>query len=134
MSLVGEVTNSVSLSWTQPIDDQLDRTYADQQEATEHAAECMAILLAMKITEFTVVERSVKGTGFDYWLGYPTDILFQRKARLEISGTFVDNDKELERRFNEKCKQTAASDGTGLPAYISVTAFSQPRTKFAKKP
>ncbi len=134
MAITGDENGVMQLSWPHVVDDQLQRTYADQQEATEHAAECMAIMLALKLTKYTVVERSVKGTGIDYWLGEPDDILFQSKARLEVSGTFDGDEKELEKRFNSKCKQTKRSDGTALPAYVSVTAFKIPQSKFAKKP
>jgi hypothetical protein len=44
-----------------------------------------AILLMRALTGYTVIERSRKGTGFDWWLG-TEDNLFQGKVRLEVSG------------------------------------------------
>ena len=62
------------------------RTHNDLQDATEAGACGLAILLVQLFVGYTVVERSVKGTGFDYWLGSENDALFQNKARLEASG------------------------------------------------
>lgn len=67
----------------------MQRCWNDQEYTTEQAAYGIALLLLSKLTEFTVVERSRKGTGFDYWLGKPTDssdLPFQKSMRLEVSG------------------------------------------------
>ena len=56
---------------------------------TEQAAYGTAFLIIRELTDLTVIERSRKGTGFDYWLGtFDTDEgqLFQNKVRLEVSG------------------------------------------------
>jgi hypothetical protein len=65
---------------------QTTRSWNDLEEATEYAAYGMAILLMNDLTNSIVVEKSRKGTGFDYWLGDPNDPLFQKKKRLEVSG------------------------------------------------
>jgi hypothetical protein len=72
------------LQWT-PATEQMRRCWNEAVEATEFGACGIAFLLILKLTEFTIIERSRKGTGFDYWLGRD-DQLFQKKARLEISG------------------------------------------------
>ena len=104
-----------------------------ENDATEKAAECIALLLFTRLTEHKSIERSRRGTGFDYWIGDNTGLLFQRKARLEISGILKGDMSLLERRFKEKSKQTDVSDSWNYPAYISVTAFGQPLTKFNLK-
>jgi hypothetical protein len=46
-------------------------------------------MLIRQLTQFTVIERSRKGTGFDYWLGSEDEageLPFQNKVRLEVSG------------------------------------------------
>jgi hypothetical protein len=79
------------------------------------------------------------GTGFDYWLGYdeshskydPINFLL---ARLEISGIKSETESNnVDRRVKEKKKQTNPSDYLKLPAYISVTEFSEPKSYFGKK-
>lgn len=105
----------------------------DIDDDTEKAAECVTLVLFPRLTNHKSIKRAWKGTGFDYWIGSNDSILFQEKARLEISGIFKGNINLLESRFKEKSKQTNVSDNTDLPAYISVTAFGQPVTKFNLK-
>lgn len=70
------------------VTDAMRRAYRDEQEATEFGACGIALLVVREITGYTVVERSVRGTGFDYWLGAEntTDLIesdaepFERKA------------------------------------------------------
>lgn len=97
---------------------------------------CIAILLAIKKTGYSTVERSIKGTGFDYWLGEAKnteELPFQRKARLEISGIRSGNEYQVNRRVNMKLMQTNRSDNIGLPAYIIVVEFSMPMSIFKEK-
>jgi hypothetical protein len=75
----------------------------------------------------------VKGTGIDYWLGDADSFLFQRTARLEISGIFDGNENLVENRFNQKIMQVKPSDNSKLPVIVSVTSFKQPHSKYAKK-
>ena len=64
------------------------RCYNDLQDATEDGAYGIAILMMRELTGKRVVERSKKGTGFDYWIGESDDddLIFTNKARLEVSG------------------------------------------------
>lgn len=133
MEVRGISSAPLDLSWDTIFDAQMDRTWKDQQEATEHGAECIAALMALKFTDYTVIARSRKGTGVDYWLGYDGDALFQNKARLEVSGIFQDYDK-IEYRVAQKRKQTDRSAGTvSLPAYVCVVEFSKPCTVFVQR-
>ncbi|MEM9984104.1 MAG: hypothetical protein AAF804_03325, partial [Bacteroidota bacterium] len=120
------------LSWQALESDQLIRTWADQQEATEYGATAIAILLVLQLTEYTVIRRSVKGTGFDYWLGHEENgkLPFQETVRLEISGIFRGAEPLITKRVNQKLKQVQRSDRLGLPALIIVTEFSQLTSHF----
>lgn len=124
-----------SLNWTDLYSDQLDRTWKDQEEATELGAVCLAVQLALEMTDYTVIERSAKTTGFDYWLGDATDdeLIFEKKARLEISGIFNGDFRSVNTRYRVKVKQTKQSDDSGLPAYIAVIEFSKPMAKFGDR-
>ena len=66
----GSFNNAYRLVWATPTIQQR-RTYADPLYATEHGACGVAILITQKLTGKVVVERSRRGTGFDYWLGDP---------------------------------------------------------------
>jgi len=131
-----KVTEDFQLLWTDSYNDQIDRSHADEQITIEHAAEGISILLSLRLTPYTVVQRSRKGTGFDYWLGIEanTPSKFELKARLEVSGIRSETEaNSLEKRFKVKCNQVTPTDDTGFPAYISVVEFSNPKAKFAKK-
>jgi hypothetical protein len=87
MTVRGALDVMAQISWHSP-NDQARRCWADDQETTEQGAYGVASVLVPEISDFTVVERSKKGTGFDYWLGEKGEesLLFQGKARLEVSG------------------------------------------------
>src|SRR5271167_4337074 len=61
-------------------------SYSPQEEATENGAVGVAILLVDRLTDYHIVQRSWKKTGFDYWLGFKDAVVFQGCARLEVSG------------------------------------------------
>jgi len=113
---------------------QVRRTWADPDEAVEYGACGMAALLVADHTDLVVVERSRKGKGFDYWLGPRNEDpeLFQKVARLEVSGIGSGSDSEIGARVKQKMTQTTVSDGT-LPAYIVVFEFGAPQARMVTK-
>jgi hypothetical protein len=126
------------LTWT-TITDQALRTWNDLQEATEYGATAIAVLLAKKEIGYAVIERSMKGTGIDYWMGDESDgPPFQSKARLEISGILKvqGNDSAVRRavtaRVRQKLRQTGPSSNP-LPAYVIVVEFGMPLAEVQKK-
>ncbi len=133
MALIGDQELTCSLQWVDAMSDQIERSWQDQNVATENGAVCIAILLLLKLTHYTIVQRSPGKNGFDYYLGEATDPLFVNKARLEVSGIFNGDEKLLKTRFNQKKSQTDLSDYLGLDAYVSVIEFSKPQGQFAKK-
>jgi hypothetical protein len=84
----------------------------------------------------TVIERSVKGKGlgFDFWLGNISnqDRLFQRKARLEVSGIRHGSASQIKYRVNIKLKQITPSDLVA-PGYVCVVEFSTPQAQIIEK-
>jgi hypothetical protein len=87
---------SFKLVWEHEISEQILNSWDDYQEATEAGATGIAFLLMLELTEFTIIRRARKGTGFDYWLGnkdaaYP----FQEAARPEVSGILAGDDHEI---------------------------------------
>ena len=128
----GDTEKTVPLVWTTIFDRQMDRTWSDQDEATEYGAACIGVLIALKELDYVVLQRSIKGTGFDYSLGRKGDLLLQNNARLEVSGIFHGAYK-VDARFRAKIKQVEQSDTSGLPAYICVVEFGTPIAKFGEK-
>lgn len=132
LALEGDHPGSLTCLWAR-CDEKARRCWNDQEMATEFGAEAIAILLVYRYCRFQVVERSWKGTGFDYWLGDDDDNLFQSKARLEVSGIANGPRNEVQRRVRLKIQQTNPSDTTGLPAYIVVVEFGAPTCTFVEK-
>jgi hypothetical protein len=112
--------------------DQQRRSHNDLQDATEFGACGLAIYLIRDQTGQVVVERSRKGTGFDFWLGDNDDQVFQHKARLEVSGILKGDEPDIGARVARKLKQITVSDGT-LPGYVAVVEFSNPRARIIVK-
>jgi hypothetical protein len=77
------------------------------------------------MTDYNVVRRSMKGTGFDYWLSRAGAPPYRHDARLEISGLRAADARRLHARIRQKARQTDRSDGV-LPALIAVVEFSHP--------
>ena len=133
IAVSGDFEEMYELVWSASTD-QMRRFWADDELATQWGAEGVAILLVLELTDLTVIERSCKGTGFDYWLGQATSdaLLFQNKARLEVSGIRNGTDAALNQRVKQKIEQTRRSDGA-LPAYVIVVEFSRPRCRVIKR-
>ena len=107
------------------VTDQMRRSWADEQEATEEGAAGIALLLTRQETGYSANSRSRKRTGIDFWLGSDPDVLIT-SARLEVSGILHGDAGTLRARVQEKMEQTKKSDATGLPVYVSVVEFSAP--------
>ena len=133
LEMGGDVQDAIALHWQDGYNEQKARTYADMQYTTEHGAICLSVMLTTTLTPYTIIERSRKGTGFDYWLGDKGSFLFQRKARLEVSGILQGDDTMIKSRHAAKVEQTSKSDELQLPAYISVIEFGIPKAMFTKR-
>jgi hypothetical protein len=133
LNLAGEAEAAYPLNW-QPVDEQQRRCHNDLQEATERGASGIAILLIERLTGLTVLERSKKRTGFDYWIGLPGDgsLLFQGKARLEVSGILKGTTSAVASRVKAKLAQVKPTDKEA-PAYIAVVEFGSPVSQVVYK-
>ena len=140
------------MTW-QVVTAQSRRTRADVQEATEDGATGIAILLAILEIGHTIILRSHKTTGIDYWLGnddsssvslaermitdelqalLEDDALIVR-GRMEVSGIFQGSDSEIGTRSKQKLNQTGRSASSALPAYVIVVEFGRPLAEVSRK-
>jgi len=134
ISVDGDFRATFKLYW-ENITDQMLRCWNDREFTTEQAAYGIAFMLINRLTDFTVIERSRKGTGFDYWLGVEdntNELPFQNKVRLEVSGIREGDDRRIKARVKQKVDQTKPSDGI-FPAYIVVVEFSKPLSYMVRK-
>ena len=131
--LPGDVSTPASLKWGE-VNELAEGTWGDLQEATEYGAYGVAIIVALPLTGTPRVERSAKGTGVDYWLGNGNDPrgIFQRTARLEVSGILKGDQPKITARLREKLAQTKRSDKVGLAAYVVIVDFGGPEARFVK--
>lgn len=123
----------LSLRWAPLADARRSwNTFADTDEAAEHGAYGLAFALVLALTGHGVVERSAKGTGFDFWLGERGSMGFQQSARLEVSGILADPAR-IASRTQLKIAQTERSDGSHLPAFVVVVEFSRPASRMMQR-
>lgn len=108
------------------VTDQHRDSYTDTEEATEWGACGIAILMILDLTNYTVVQRAVKNTGFDYWLGEREDPILQKKARLEVSGIGIGTEGNIRTRAQRKHRQTTKSDALQMEAIVVIVEFSTP--------
>lgn len=130
MALNGDVEHTVRVLWRGAHDDASRfGTWNDPDEATEYGAIGIAFLLVSGLTEYTVVERARKGSGFDYWLGRKGSppSLFQERARLEVSGIRRGDEHAIASRVRSKSRQVQRSESR-LPGVIAVVEFGAPRS------
>ncbi|NJR70797.1 MAG: hypothetical protein HC771_20780 [Synechococcales cyanobacterium CRU_2_2] len=116
--------------------DQMRLCWNDLEYTTEQGAYAIALLLTEWLTDFTVIRRSRKGTGYDYLLGYADenqgDNYLRGMARLEVSGIRSGNSSLIRTRVKLKQAQVRPTDGV-LPAYIVVIEFSHPLAQVVRK-
>ena len=134
MSVDGDNKADFQLTWEALIE-RHRRTCADLQEATEYGAYGLAVLVLRETVGKTVMERSAKGPGFDFWIGDEEDsqLPFKGLARFEVSGILNGDDSAVQARVTQKKKQVSVSDIHGSPAYIAVVEFGRPLTRVESK-
>ena len=141
-----------TLTWPE-VTAQDRRTWADPDEATEDGAAGIAALLAIREIGYTIILRSYKSTGIDYWLGNSdqSDVTIAErtmtsalqplleddalivKGRMEVSGILHGDDQQISARTRLKLRQTDQSDSSALPAYVVVVEFGQPVAEVTRK-
>lgn len=127
LQVIGDLMGFDILNWP-AITDQTRRAWYDLQEATEYGATAIAVLLSKNELGYSVIQRSRKGTGFDYWMGDSDKNPLQRKARLEISGILRSRGnvaREVRARVIQKLQQ-AERPGSTSPVYVIVVEFGSP--------
>lgn len=130
ITLTGVANRDIQLSWDDSVDQQMLNSYNDEQENVEFAAMGISALLTPYLTDYTVVMRSRKGTGFDFWLGQK-NAPWTMLAVLEVSGIASENpNNTMTKRIAAKREQIKASDSIGLPQYISVVEMATPKVHY----
>jgi len=113
------------------------RNHYNIDDALPFGAEAIAFFVCIAHTKYDSLQRSIRKTGIDYWLGYKNanpNLPFQNSGRLEVSGILKENEKNtVEKRVKEKLRQSSQSESTTLPIYVVVVAFDKPYAKMVVK-
>ncbi len=135
LDITGDFVGYCSLFWP-PVTPQMRLCWNDLEYTTEQGAYAVALLLIRWLTDFTVIRRSRKGTGYDYLLGYADpsrgNNYLQGMARLEVSGIRGGSSSMVKSRVKLKLEQVKPTDGT-MPAYVVVVEFSGPLARVVVK-
>jgi hypothetical protein len=130
-ALTGCDPSRAAFEWTVP-PAEADATYRDRDVAAENGAYALAIALLHRLHGYRVIERSAKGTGFDFWLGRASGGLpFNNRTRLEVSGIFSGTSR-VSLRLKRKLAQMAPSDNSGKGVAV-VAEFGGPTVAVAAK-
>ncbi len=125
-----EVLTRTQIVWAIELTDNIVRAFGSATAAAELAGEGIAILAILTMTSYTIIERSIKGTGVDFWLGdeaNTTEDVIQREARMEVKGrTRIEFDKDIRSAVRKGVRQTERSAASKLPACVILTEFSRP--------
>jgi hypothetical protein len=68
LTVQGAFQTTFHLLWSMDVTEAMRRYWNDPDEAAEQGAYAAALLLLRALAGLTVLERSRKGTGFDWWL------------------------------------------------------------------
>ena len=126
-----------SIKWTDDVDlDGILRAY-NEDDAVEFGAEALSLLIIREKTEYTAIQRAVRPSGIDYWLGYKNDkknsLFSMADARLEISGILRESvSNTVKIRIKVKMKQVEPSDHI-FPVFISIIEFGAPKAETVRK-
>lgn len=131
---IGDDDHRVPINWRSQLSPDVGSTWQDEQKLVEYAAAGIALLLILKLTEYTDIQRARKGTGVDFWLGQKdVDGFSVLEALLEISGILKENKgNSLKARVEQKKRQVKRSPYKNLPVYVVVVEFSGPKAKLEK--
>lgn len=132
LTVQGSFDATFRLLWSMDVTEAMRRYWSDPDEAAEQGAYALALLVLRALTGLTVLERSRKGTGFDWWLA-AEDNLFQAAARLEVSGIMRGGTRRVNGRLKERLAQTERSDPSGLTAFVAVIEFGRPTAKVVRR-
>ena len=131
MLIVGDCNENCSLSWRTAPD--IEDSWQDKEQATEFGAYGIAILIVVKLMGFERVQRSYKGTGFDFWVGNNAHgFLFQNKTKLEVSGILKGASSDISSREKKKVDQVRRFETNRSPAIIIIVEFGAPQARVKK--
>jgi hypothetical protein len=135
LKVVHESNNAFfRIFWTEEVDEQLLRSYADLRRATDNAACAIALLLIRELTSLTGIAQACIGSTVDYYLtekGADNNLIFNNAARLEVSGILREAEgNTVDCRIKRKIQRLRPQGD--LKTYIVIVEFGQPWSKMVR--
>ena len=125
---------TISISWMGEVTEQHLKSLQDENKATDFADCAIALLLIRETSNFTAVEQSATGTSIDYYLtenGRSDDLIFNKSARLEVSGILnASASNSIRSRINEKKRRLKRQDD--FIDLIAIVEFGKPQSVIEK--
>jgi len=116
----GEQHLDLALQWVVP-DERVRRAWGDLARATEWGAEALAIVSVDEFRGMVVVERALRGSFVDFYVGVAGGDL-ERAAALEVAGV---DDGSIESLLRDKVAQ-ARQNQDRLPVLAVAVRFREP--------
>lgn len=139
MSVVTDTDARELLIGVHTITKAIKATLGDEDDAVEHGAYGVALLIAATALGMRFVRRSFKGPGFDFYITPPSpgasdpDDIFADSWGFEVTGIMAGDKTSIRNRLKRKRDQVADSTKI-LPVLIAVVEFSQPLALFELQP
>lgn len=124
-------SRALPVRWERDPGPNADKCYTDHDQVADDAACILALESIRLLTGKTGVERSAKGTRFDYYLSTSEDdtLIFNDASFLEVSGIFGEKKgNTVQSRRNRKINRLEKPGGPGLSeqTYICIVELSTP--------
>ena len=111
LKIKGDDPSGINLTW-ELLDSKVFLSWNDLDDAVEQAAYAVAIFAIYKKTPYKIISQSVKGGGFDFFLGEKSGDVYQHPAGIaEVSGILKGAMGRVNYRVKEKLKQANLSLG-----------------------
>ncbi len=134
VKIFGVLEEKIELFWTDDIGEGVAKGWKDEAELVEYGATGIALLLLLNLTDYTIFERSPKGTRADFWVGkINEDGEEELTGLLEISGMKKETpNNRINARLNKRIKRMEESPFRTIPFYVFIIEFTAPKVKYHK--
>lgn len=122
------------VEWTNEVNESIMLSHFDEKRTTDFGAMGVAVLLACKLTDYTIFITSETNNGCDFELLKKSDDLnFIIPAKLEVSGIRKETPQNtVESRLSIKEKRILKYSDDDSICYVSIIEFSKPKAKFIR--
>ena len=127
----GNELENGQVEWVNDINNSVLASHFDEKRTTDFGAMGVAVLLACRLTDYTIFRTSKTNNGYDFKLRKKDGDGNFMKAKLEISGIRKETPQNtIKSRLSIKKKQILKRAKKNATCYVSIIEFSKPEAKF----